>query len=236
MHLLKVNKLRKKYSALVAIGNLDFSVEEGEFVAIVGPNGCGKTTLLNILAGLDNDFEGSVSTPDSLRLGFVFQNSHESVLPWRTVKENLILGKNNINKKKLSRTIKQAGLWQFRERYPYQLSGGMKQLLAISRAFVHDCKLLLLDEPFSSLDPHTSVGIHKKLLDLWQREKPSMIFVSHNLDDAIMLADKIIVLSARPAKIKEILMIDLPRPRNFASPEFFQYKKRLLEHFENEIY
>lgn len=237
MKFLSIENLNKKYSDIDVLDNITFRINKGEFVSVIGPNGCGKTTLLNLIAGIDRGHEGNIKCPANTRIGFIFQNPNDSVLPWKTVAENIRLDNKNLDEKCICRVLDETGILKFKDKYPYQLSGGMKQLLAISRAFVYDCNLLLLDEPFASLDFYTGLDIRDRLIKLWEKKKPTVIFVSHNIEDAILLSDKIIILSKRPGKIKKIIKIGLQRPRNpslVLSTRFLRYKKIILETIKNE--
>ena len=252
--MLEVKNLSKEFSqpknkikTLKVLDNISFKVREGEFIAIFGPNGCGKTTLLNILSGIDKPNSGNVvinqKNPKESKIGFVFQNYNESMLPWRTVAGNIELalevqGVDEKKKKQITEhLLKKVGLFEHKDKYFYELSGGMKQLTAICRAFAYEPELLLMDEPFSSLDYSTSRKMGLELLDIWKETRKTTIFVSHDIDEAIFLADKVIVLSSRPAKIKGIIEVKLPRPRRLdilSSKRFFEIRNRILEIFEYE--
>ena len=238
MTILSVSNLSKSYSDTRVFENLDFAIRKGEFVSILGPNGCGKSTLLHILSGLDNCFSGAVNYHEEfVKKGFIFQNVNDSILPWKNLIDNIRLDNKKIHIKKIKMVLEDSKLWSFRKKYPYQLSGGMRQSLAIARAFIHGCNILFLDEPFSSLDYYMAISARENLLKLWQKNKPTVLFVSHDIDEIILISDKIILLSERPAKIKEILQIDLPRPRDpsvITSKEFNEYKKRIWVHIKNE--
>ena len=237
----KKNKINK------VLNNISFKIEDGEFVTIFGPNGCGKTTLLNIIAGIENPTFGEIlinkQNPEFSKKGFVFQNYNESMLPWRTALGNieLALEIQNINNKKRKEIaqhfLNKVDLLKYKDNYFYELSGGMKQLVAICRAFAYNPEILLMDEPFSSLDYSTTRKMELELLKVWRETKKTTLFVSHDIDEAILLADKIIILSKRPAIIKEIIKIDLPRPRKLeilSSKKFFEIRKKILRLFENE--
>ena len=238
---------KNEIKTLKVLDNISFQIKDGEFVAFFGPNGCGKTTLLNILSGIDEQTSGKIlvnqKETKKNKVGFVFQNYNESMLPWRTVAGNIelaleIQGADEKKKKQISNhLLNKAGLIEHKDRYFYELSGGMKQLTAICRAFACEPELLLMDEPFSSLDYSTSRKMELELLDIWKENKKTTIFVSHDIDEAIFLADKVIVLSPRPAKIKGIIEIKFPRPRNLdilASKEFFEHRNEILKLFEYE--
>ncbi len=238
MTILSVSNLSKSYLDNHVIDSLDFTIKKGEFVSILGPNGCGKSTLLYILSGLDTCFKGSVSYQGkNVKKGFIFQNVNDSVLPWEDLISNVRLDNKKIQSKKIKEVLQDSKLWSFRKKYPYQLSGGMKQSLAIARAFVQDCNILFLDEPFSSLDYYMAISARKNLLKLWQKNRPTVLFVSHDIDETIMMSDRIILLSERPAKIKEIINIKLIRPRNqslITSKDFNEYKNQILRHIKDE--
>lgn len=247
MATIRVNKLSKEFSDHKVLSNISFKVDEGEFVTIFGPNGCGKTTMLNIIAGIENSASGNVlinqKHPKFAKIGFVFQNYNESMLSWRTTKGNieLALEMQKISREKKNQIsehlLNKVGLLNHKNKFFYELSGGMKQLVAICRAFAYNPDLLLMDEPFSSLDYSTTRKMGLELLNVWKETKKTTLFVSHDIDEAILLADRIIVLSKRPAKVKEIVKIDLPRPRKLemlSSKKFFEIRNKILKFFENE--
>lgn len=254
MAIIEIENLSKEFSqpknkikTLKVLDDISFQVKDGEFIAFFGPNGCGKTTMLNILSGVDKQTSGKVlinqKKPEKSKVGFVFQNYNESMLPWRTVAGNieLALEIQKINGKKKKQTtehlLKKVGLFEHKDKYFYELSGGMKQLTAICRAFAYEPELLLMDEPFSSLDYSTSRKMGLELLNIWKETKKTTIFVSHDIDEAIFLADKVVVLSKRPAKIKGIIDVKLPRPRKLdvlSSKEFFETRNKILRLFEYE--
>src|SRR3989344_5220808 len=254
MAMIEVENLSKEFSqpkneikTLKVLDNISFQVKDGEFIAIFGPNGCGKTTLLNILSGIEKSTSGRAlinqKNPTKSKVGFVFQNYNESMLPWRTVSGNieLALEIQGINEKEknqiVGKLLKKVGLFEHKDKYFYELSGGMKQLTAICRAFAYNPELLLMDEPFSSLDYSTSRRMELELLDIWKETKKTTLFVSHDIDEAIFLADKVIVLSQRPAKIKGVVEVKLPRPRKLdvlSSKYFFETRNKILRLFEYE--
>lgn len=243
---IKITDICKEYEnpKTSVLSNINLDINKGEFIVLFGPNGCGKTTLLNIVSGMDNNFSGSVTignkTPSNSRIGMVFQNVHDSTFPWQTVLESVAFGLHMEGKskdyriKKALKCLELANLTQHKDKYIYQLSGGLKQLSSICRALAYNPEIMLFDEPFSSLDYSTSKKMALQLLDIWGRTKKTTIFISHDIDEAILLADKVVVLSDKPAKIKAIIDVDLPRPRKIShmkSNDFFQIRNKVLSHF-----
>jgi NitT/TauT family transport system ATP-binding protein len=226
--MVQVAQVRKGFSRggthFTALDGISFRVEEGEFVSVVGPSGCGKTTLLNILAGLLPPDEGQVSirgkkvTGVSRAVGYTFQQA--SLLPWRTIRANVELGLElrGIPEAQRRRTandlLEQVGIGQFADVYPHQLSGGMAKRAEIVRVLAIDPELLLLDEPFGALDAQTKIHMQNLLLDLLQRMQKTVIFITHDLEEAVVLSDRVITLSANPGRIKRQHRIDLGRPRD----------------------
>ncbi|NWK74206.1 ABC transporter ATP-binding protein [Acinetobacter sp. SwsAc6] len=222
------------------LNQLDLKIHKREFICVIGPSGCGKSTFSRIVAGLDPYssgellIDGQVIEGPSPERGMVFQGY--TLFPWKTVKENvmfgpLMKGASNASAESNAREwIDIIGLEKYQDQYPHQLSGGMKQRVAIARALVNEPKILLMDEPFGALDPHTRQKMQKHLMDLWQNIDITIIFVTHDMDEAILLADRIVALKANPGEIKEIIEVDLPRPRNpelMLSPEFKQLRERV---------
>lgn len=200
---------------VVALRDLRFSVKPGAFVCVLGPSGCGKTTLLNIIAGLDRDFSGQVNSGgDSSRggpvIGYVFQTPR--LLPWRTVAENIELvlrpGQSN---EIVDELLAMTGLSEFRDTYPERLSVGMSRRVALGRAFAVEPDLLLMDEPFVSLDEATAQKLRQMLLEIWQRRPTTILFVTHDTREAVLLADRIVRLTASPGTVDEIIAVDIPR-------------------------
>ncbi|MCL6237694.1 MULTISPECIES: ABC transporter ATP-binding protein [Acinetobacter] len=222
------------------LNQLDLKIHKREFICVIGPSGCGKSTFSRIVAGLDPYSSGellvdgqAIEGPSPER-GMVFQGY--TLFPWKTVKENvmfgpLMKGASNASAESSAREwIDIIGLEKYQDQYPHELSGGMKQRVAIARALVNEPKILLMDEPFGALDPHTREKMQKHLMDLWQNIDITIIFVTHDMDEAILLADRIVALKANPGEIKEIIEVDLPRPRNpelMLSPEFKQLRERV---------
>ena len=226
-------------TATQALRGVDLEIRDEEFVCLVGPSGCGKTTLLRIIAGLETATTGTVTVdgrpvtgPDPKR-GMVFQEY--SLFPWRRVIDNVAFGleMKGIPREErrhiADRYIEMVGLSQFRDAYPYELSGGMRQRVAIARALANDPDVLLMDEPFGALDAQTRNRMQRELLSLWQQTKKTIVFVTHSVDEAVYLADRIVVLSPRPASVREIIEIPWSRPRDRTSAGFAEVRRRVLE-------
>lgn len=235
-------------TALTVLQDVNIAVEDGEFVALVGASGCGKTTLLRILDGLIRPDNGQVlldgrevHDPGPNR-GFVFQS--DNLLPWRNVVDNVAFGLEvqGVSKREGRSTaqkfIRLVGLAGFESSYPHQLSGGMRQRANLARAFTLDPEVLLMDEPFASLDAQTREIMQRELLRIWNDQRKTVAFVTHQIDEAVYLADRIIVMTARPGRVKESVRIDLPRPRPLdvkRQPEFVAYVDRVWKMIEDEV-
>jgi NitT/TauT family transport system ATP-binding protein len=238
--ILKVEDLHKSYDDLKVLDGITFEVSEGEFFAIVGPSGCGKTTLLKIIAGLEDYDAGRVLVdgeevrepgPDR---ALVFQEY--AIFPWKTVLENvmfapLMQGKDPEEAERIARECLKVvpGPEGFEDAYPKQLSGGMKQRVAIARALAAEPRILLMDEPFAAVDAQTRNKMQEELLKIWEKTGQTILLVTHNVEEAVFLADRVMVLSPRPAEIVDIVEIDLPRPRDRTSPEFVELRARILD-------
>jgi NitT/TauT family transport system ATP-binding protein len=225
-----VSGLTKRFGArdgeLTAVDDVSFEVREGEFVALLGPSGCGKSTILNIVAGLLPRSGGRVlidadaveAGKVNRKVGYVFQR--DTVFPWRTVAANIGYGLEIAGLPKVERTarvanaIEAAGLIGFAESFPRALSGGMRQRVALMRTLIMEPDILLMDEPFGALDTHTKLDMHKTLLEIWERERQTVLFVTHDLGEALTLASRIILLSARPGRLKDDFDVSFPRPRD----------------------
>ena len=222
----------------IALNGANLDIYDNEFICVVGPSGCGKSTLLNIIAGLHEATSGEVLV-DGVKVegtgvdrGVVFQQY--ALFPWLTVKKNVMFGlnlKKDLTKEQREETamkyIKMVGLEKFADSYPKELSGGMKQRVAIARAYAVNPSLLLMDEPFGALDAQTRTQLQTELLKTWEEEKKTCFFITHDVEEAILLASKVIVMSARPGRIKEVIDIDIPYPRDQESkmlPRFTELK------------
>ena len=226
---------------ITALKDINLTVEDGEFVCLVGKSGCGKTTLLRMTAGLDTPTSGSVtlngkevSDPDS-KVGIVFQE--DRLFPWRTIRKNVEFGLELANVGKQQRKEKAlyyldlVGLSSFSEAHPHELSGGMKQRAAIARALANEPEVLLMDEPFGALDAHTRLKMQEELILIYEKEKRTIVFVTHSVDESVFLADKVVVLTSSPGHIEEVVDIDVPRPRDRTAPEVVQYVRKIMTHF-----
>jgi ABC-type nitrate/sulfonate/bicarbonate transport system ATPase subunit len=222
-------KIYRKTSDTPALADLAFTVPSGQFVCIIGPSGCGKTTLLSIVAGLDRDFDGTVGRTAETRIGFVFQTPR--LMPWLTARDNVRLaldpppGKDG----RAEALLREMNLGGQLDSYPSHLSGGQQRRVALARAFVNEPQLLLLDEPFTSLDAPTAQQLRDLLLALWQRQRPTVLFVTHDLREALSLGDRILFLSAAPGRVVLDLPVELARPRSPDGPAVEAARKRLLD-------
>lgn len=240
LHIKGLNKSFTVGSGVVPVlDNINLDVGEGEFVSIIGHSGCGKSTLLKIIAGLLDYSEGTICFGrDTLResgvhKGMIFQDHR--LLPWMTVEENVGFGLYGLSKEEKRRRAREeiglVGLAGFEKAYPHQLSGGMAQRTAIARAFIRKPEVLLLDEPFGALDALTRMQMQDEVLKVWEKGKTTMILVTHDIDEAIYLSDRIIVTTDRPASVKKIFNVDLGRPRDRINPDFALLKRQVLTEF-----
>ncbi|MFC9601093.1 ABC transporter ATP-binding protein [Peribacillus butanolivorans] len=241
---LEINHVSKTFKndneRVHVLDNLDLTVNNGEFVTIIGPSGCGKSTLLKLIAGLDLDFEGAiivgnqvVSGPSKDR-GFIFQEHR--LFPWlnvgKNISGNLPLKKPEI-RKRVDDLISLVKLKGFEKAYPRQLSGGMSQRVAIARALLRNPEVLLLDEPFGALDAFTRTHLQEALLEIWERNKTTMVLVTHDIDESIYLSKKVVVMDAKPGRIKGIVPIDLPYPRTRTSKAFQEFRSVILNQLDH---
>jgi NitT/TauT family transport system ATP-binding protein len=229
---IRIRDLRKTFGQLIAIDGVSVEIAHGEFFMIVGPSGCGKTTLLRILADLDSVTSGTIEieTPNSQRPvnSMIFQG--DSIFPWMTVWDNAAYGLKmrrvspSLIKDVVGHYLARTGLTRFAKYYPHQLSGGMRQRVSIARAFANDPEILLMDEPFSALDAQNKLLLQEELLRIWEEHKKTVVFITHSVDEAVFLGDRIMVMTAQPGKVKTFVAVPLPRPRNIMelqkSPEY----------------
>ncbi len=249
---LSIDKIGKVFTgpsggSVKAIDGVTLNVEPGEFLAIVGPSGCGKSTLLQVIAGLMSPSSGAVRlgaqdvTGEPAHMVYLFQQYGKSLLPWMSVAENVmfsfrhrIVMTRSAARARCDEYLAMVGLLDFADHYPWQLSGGMQQRVAIARALAAEPKVLLMDEPFSSVDALTRLDLHALILDLWTAKRFTAVLVTHDVDEAIFLADRVAVLTHRPASISEVIDTNLPRPRlsieTRESPNFLALRHRLLAH------
>ena len=235
-----VKKFNGRNGEMVALNGVDMDIHENEFICVVGPSGCGKSTLLNIIGGLETPTEGKVLVdgaevtgpgPDR---GIVFQQY--ALFPWLTVEKNVqfglkLQGKSKEEAEELAhKYLKMVDLEGFAKAYPNQLSGGMKQRVAIARAYAVNPKVLLMDEPFGALDAQTRTQLQQELLNTWEKEQKTCFFITHDVEEAIILAQRVVIMCARPGRVKEIVDIDIPYPRDQEtkmSPRFLELKNHI---------
>ncbi|MFP5527564.1 ABC transporter ATP-binding protein [Peptococcus simiae] len=234
-----VRNLTKSFDDLLVLNDINFTVKEGEFLVIVGPTGCGKTTFLNLLSTLYTPTKGQIlidgepADPKKHNISFVFQEP--SCLPWRTVKENIAYGMEvkkfpkDKMEEQLDKVMKLVGLTQTADLYPNQISSSMEQRVAIARAFAVNPDLLLMDEPYGQLDVKLRFYLEDELVRIWQEFKNTVIFITHNVEEAVYIAERILVLTNKPTTIKEEIPINLARPRNYLDKDFVHLREHVTE-------
>lgn len=248
---IKIRDVRRVFKDLtgndiIALEKVNIDINPGEFVSLVGPSGCGKSTLLRLITGLDKPNEGELYLDDDKIIaphyerGLVFQNP--TLFPWLNVHDNVASGLKarkiyNEKKEEVAEFIKLVGLEGFEKSYPHQLSGGMAQRVSLARALVNHPKVLLLDEPLGALDAFTRMQMQDEILRLWEERGTTMILVTHDVDEAIYLSDRIIIMSPRPGRVEEIIDVKLSRPRQRNYPDFLRLRSKILEtlNFAKEI-
>ncbi|SHN57372.1 sulfonate transport system ATP-binding protein [Paenibacillus sp. ov031] len=241
--MLMISDLNKTFVApvgeIIVLNNIQLKVRKGELVTIIGPSGCGKSTLLKIVAGLDTQYTGTVLlngkpiAGPSIEKGFIFQEPR--LFPWLTVEKNIAANlslRDPVVRRKVEELIELVRLKGFEKSYPRELSGGMAQRVAIARALLRNPDVLLLDEPFGALDAFTRSHLQEVLLDIWQRNGTTMLFVTHDLDEAVFLGERVVIMNPRPGHIRSILSIDLPFPRKRSSSAFQEMRRLVLNEFE----
>jgi NitT/TauT family transport system ATP-binding protein len=245
---LAISRLSKSFDSLEVLRGISLAVDRGEFIALVGPSGCGKTTFLRIVAGLEHATAGDVSLDGrlvrepGLDRGFVFQ--HDSLLPWRTVFANAVIGREvagritTADRDRTLELLKLVGLQGFENYHPRQLSGGMRQRVNLARALAIDPEVLLMDEPFAALDAQTREIMQTELLRIWERGHKTVLFVTHQIDEAVFLADRVLVFARRPGRLQADVRIDLPRPRTLAikrTGQFVNLTDRIWRMIEDDV-
>ena len=248
-NILTIRGVTKRFSVgdgeLEALAAVDLSIPTGEFVCMIGASGCGKSTLLRIIAGFEEPTTGNVAMygkaitgPGSDR-GMVFQDY--ALFPWMTVSQNVSFGprQRQLPREEIAKTadefVRMVGLERFADRYPNQLSGGMKQRVAIARVLANNASILLMDEPFGALDALTREQLQNELLQIWKRTGVTTIFVTHSVEEAVLLADRVLVMSAGPGRIESDFRIDLPRPRDVSSPEFNALRRDIARRLTSHL-
>ena len=244
---IRVHDLHKTFGELVAIDGVSFEIAQGEFFMIVGPSGCGKTTLLRVLAGLDTITSGTIeiATPNSQRPvnSMIFQG--DSIFPWMTVWSNAAYGlrmrgvSTATIREVVAHYLARTGLTRFADYYPHQLSGGMRQRVSIARAFANDPEILLMDEPFSALDAQNKLLLQEELLRIWEEHKKTVVFITHSVDEAVFLGDRIMVMTAQPGQVKTFVPVPLARPRNISelqkAPEYGELIAHIWTSLRGEV-
>jgi NitT/TauT family transport system ATP-binding protein len=246
---IRIRDLLKTFGTLTAIDHVSLDIEPGEFFMIVGPSGCGKTTLLRILAGLETATGGQIeidipANSDRPENSMVFQG--ESIFPWMTVWNNAAYGlrmrkaPQAVIKERVGHYLDRTGLTRFADYYPHQLSGGMKQRVSIARAFANDPEILLMDEPFSALDAQNKLLLQEELLRIWDEHKKTVVFITHSVDEAVFLGDRIMVMTAQPGRVKTFVRVPLARPRSIIDlqkePEFGELVHRIWSGLREEVH
>jgi sulfonate transport system ATP-binding protein len=243
MSLLEIKQLNKAFHSskghVHVLDDIQLEVKNGEFITVIGPSGCGKSTLLKAVAGLDSDYSGEIVLNGKkvqgagVDKGFIFQEPR--LFPWLTVEKNIAANlslESETTRKKVKELIKLVKLDGFEKAYPRELSGGMAQRVSIARALLRQPEILLLDEPFGALDAFTRSHMQEVLLDVWENNRTTMIFVTHDIDEAVYLANRVVIMNPRPGSIRKIVKVDLPFPRKKASASFQSVRQVVLKEFE----
>lgn len=243
--MIKVQNLTKRYGEAKVLDNINIEIKDGEFVSIIGPSGCGKSTLINIISGLDNKSDGKITVEDeeivkpSIDRIMVFQNA--ALFPWLNVFDNVVFGLKTITKdskeieNKVNDILRKVHLYKYKDKYPHELSGGMKQRVSIARSIVMDPKILLMDEPFSALDEQTRMLLHNELQQIWMDTKKTILFVTHNIREAVKLSDRVLIMGTRPGTIIADIKIEDAHPRELNSPGLVEKEKIVYEKLKTEI-
>ncbi|MDP4095076.1 MAG: ABC transporter ATP-binding protein [Bacillota bacterium] len=244
---IQIKNVSKEYpdtnnNAVQVLKSIDLDIEAGEFICLLGPSGCGKTTLLNLIAGFEKVTSGEITINGKLAVEAsskhitIFQNY--GLLPWRSVQKNVELGLETKDRSKSERKriagdfIELVGLKQYARHYPSQLSGGMQQRVAIARALAVDPEIIFMDEPFGALDAMTRINMQDEISNIWQKKKKTIIFVTHDIEEAVFLADRILVMSPNPGRIKSVIKVPIARKRDRTHPDFLKIRNKIFEEFE----
>jgi ABC-type nitrate/sulfonate/bicarbonate transport system ATPase subunit len=246
MQTIRIEHVTKRFGQLEVLSDIDFTIEKGEFAAIVGPSGCGKSTVLRMIAGLETATEGRVlangkpiGKPDPQRV-LIFQE--HALYPWRTVEDNVGFGLElagvsvKERRERVNEVLDKVGLSGFQKYFPAQLSGGMKQRASIARALVMNPEVLLLDEPYGALDAITRLTMQNELIKLWRGSGKTVLLITHDIDEAVYLADTIYVMSPRPGRFITKVQTDMPRPRNRNSTEFVKLREQIMDNLDIGTY
>lgn len=243
--MIEIKGVNKHYDSLEVLKEINLTIQPGEFVSLIGPSGCGKSTLINIVAGLDQASSGRVFIEGKAVEGthtdriMVFQNA--ALFPWLNVFENVAFGLKTICKSpeeikgRVNEILKKVHLYKFKDHYPSQLSGGMKQRVSIARSIVMDPKILLMDEPFSALDEQTRMLLHSELQQIWIETKKTILFVTHNIREAVKLSDRVVIMGSRPGRIIDEIVIDSFHPRQSTDPNLFHKEEIVFNKLKGEI-
>lgn len=236
---ISVKNLTKNFGTLQVLNNINFEIKKGEFICIVGPTGCGKTTFLNLLTRIyeptcgDILIDGVPADPQKHNISFVFQE--DSTMPWLTVEENIAFGmkikkvSQSECEKRVNNILDLMGLQPFRKQYPGQLSTSMAQRVVIGRSFAMQPDLLLMDEPYGQMDIKVRYYLEDEVIRLWKELGSTVLFITHNIEEAVYLSERVLIMSNKPTTIKEEVAIDLPRPRDYASPKFVEYRNYITD-------
>ena len=230
----------KRSNPFVALSDVDLMVADGEFLTILGPSGCGKSTLLNIMAGIDQPTRGSVTFSDRIkRKAYLFQR--DTLLPWRSALRNVEIGLTSLKIPQAERRqramdwLRQVGLDGFEQSYPSQLSGGMRRRVALATVFAHGPDVLFMDEPFGAVDAQTRLQLQGELLSLWERQQCTVIFVTHDIEEALLLGDRVVVMASRPGRVIDSFQVDVPRPRTVESIRFDPTMAKMAQRIWHEL-
>ncbi len=243
--MIEIKNLNKRFGDIEVFKNVNLLIRKGEFVSLLGPSGCGKSTLINIIAGLERADKGEVLIHNKKICGtstdriMVFQSA--ALFPWMNVYDNVSFGLKNISKNrdeikiKVEEVLRKVHLYKFKNHYPHELSGGMKQRVSIARSLVMDPEVLLMDEPFSALDEQTRMLLHHELQQIWMETGKTIVFVTHNIREAVKLSDRVVVMGIRPGRVVDDIKIEIPHPRKSTDPNLFSHEEIVFKTLKSEI-